>query len=366
MIKTKIKCKVMKKFLIGIDISKEKFDVTVIKSLGEGFECEQVHYDVYDNKVRGYSAMLKDMTTLGVRCGDSLFCMETTGAYELHLCDYLYGKGYDVWRESALQIKWSTGVAKSKNDKADSERIARYALRHQDAAVLYVPVNETLRTLKALSLYRERLVDERRDKEVSIKEIRATQKMNGDLQWIRTNSEQSVKRLKKDIMECEERIMAVIEGDEELKRTYGHITSIKGIGAVNAVAMIVSTGNFKTIPTARKAASYYGIAPFFAQSGSSVHHRKNVSNLSNRRLKGTLTQAAMCAKRFNEDMKAYYDRLLAAGKPRRVAVNDVRNKLVRIMYALVQNDCDYEPKHEVRRTERVLQTTERHIDKAVG
>ena len=43
MIKTKIKCKVMKKFLIGIDISKEKFDVTVIKSLGEGFECEQVH-----------------------------------------------------------------------------------------------------------------------------------------------------------------------------------------------------------------------------------------------------------------------------------------------------------------------------------
>lgn len=91
-----------------------------------------------------------------------------------------------------------------------------------------------------------------------------------------------------------------------------------------------------------------------------------MSNLSNRRLKGTLTQAAMCAKRFNEDMKAYYDRLLAAGKPRRVAVNDVRNKLVRIMYALVQNDCDYEPKHEVRRTERVLQTTERHIDKAVG
>ena len=160
--------------------------------------------------------------------------------------------------------------------------------------------------------------------------------------------------------------MAVIEGDEELKRTYGHITSIKGIGAVNAVAMIVSTGNFKTIPTARKAASYYGMTALFAQSGSSVHHRKNVSNLSNRRLKGTLTQAAMCAKRFNEDMKAYYDRLLAAGKPRRVAVNDVRNKLVRIMYALVQNDCDYEPKHEVRRTERVLQTTERHIDKAVG
>ncbi len=70
--------------------------------------------------------MLKDMTTLGVRCGDSLFCMETTGAYELHLCDYLYGKGYDVWRESALQIKWSTGVTKAKNDNADSERMARY------------------------------------------------------------------------------------------------------------------------------------------------------------------------------------------------------------------------------------------------
>ena len=247
------------------------------------------------------------------------------------------------------------GVAKSKNDKADSDRIAQYALRHQDIAVFYAPMNETLRTLKALSLYRERLVDEKRAKEVSIKEIQATQKMNEDLRWVRTNSEQSVKRLEKDIKKCEERIMAVIESDEELKRTYGHITSIKGIGAVNAVAMIVSTGNFKikTIPTARKAASYYGIAPFFAQSGSSVHHRKNVSSLSNRRLKGTLTQAAMCAKRFNEDIKAYYERLLAAGKPRRVAINDVRNKLVRIMYALVMNDCDYEPKHEEHRTERI-------------
>ena len=351
----------MKKFLIGIDISKEKFDVTVIKSLGEGFESEQVHYDVYDNKVCGYSAMLKKLTSLGVRCEDSLFCLETTGAYELHLCDYLYGKGYDVWRESALQIKWSMGVAKSKNDKADSGRIAQYALRHQDAAVLYAPMNETLRTLKALSLYRERLVDEKRAKEVSIKEIRATQKMNEDLQWVQTNSEQSVKRLEKDIKECEERIMAVIESDEDLKRTYGHITSIKGIGAVNAVLMIVSTGNFKTIPTARKAASYYGIAPFFAQSGSSVHHRKNVSNLSNRRLKGTLTQAAMCAKRFNEDIKVYYERLLAAGKPRRVAINDVRNKLVRIMYALVLNDCDYESKHEEHRTERMSDTPDKKM-----
>lgn len=41
MIKTKIKCKVMKKFLIGIDISKEKFDVTVIKSLGEGLSANR-------------------------------------------------------------------------------------------------------------------------------------------------------------------------------------------------------------------------------------------------------------------------------------------------------------------------------------
>ena len=213
----------MKKFLIGIDISKEKFDVTVIKSLGEGFESEQVLYDMYNNKVCGYSAMLKKLTSLGVRCEDSLFCLETTGAYELHLCDYLYGKGYDVWRESALQIKWSMGVAKSKNDKADSGRIAQYALRHQDAAVLYAPMNETLRTLKALSQYRERLVDEKRAKEVSIKEIRATQKMNEALQWVRTNSEQSVKRLEKDIKECEERIMAVIESDEDLKRTYGQL-----------------------------------------------------------------------------------------------------------------------------------------------
>ena len=47
--------------------------------------------------------------------------------------------------------------------------------------------------------------------------------MNEALQWVRTNSEQSVKRLEKDIRKCEERILAVIESDEELKRTYGQL-----------------------------------------------------------------------------------------------------------------------------------------------
>ena len=69
----------------------------------------------------------------------------------------------------------------------------------------------------------------------------------------------------------------------------------------------------------------------------------------------------MCAKRYNEDIKAYYERLLAAGKPRRVAINDVRNKLVRIMYALAQNDCDYEPKHEEHRTERMSDTPDKKM-----
>ena len=117
----------MKNFSIGIDVSKEKFDLTVKKVHFGAEQSEFLHYDVYENNLSGFRKMLKAVDKATGRADKSewLFCLETTGAYELHLCNYLYAKGYDVWRESALQIKMSNGVTRSKNDRVDSDRIAQ-------------------------------------------------------------------------------------------------------------------------------------------------------------------------------------------------------------------------------------------------
>ena len=193
------KRKGMKNFSIGIDVSKEKFDLTVKKVHFGAEQSEFLHYDVYENNPSGFRKMLKAVDKATGRADKSewLFCLETTGAYELHLCNYLYAKGYDVWRESALQIKMSNGVTRSKNDRVDSDRIADYAIRHMDKMVIYVPVEEKLSTLKSLFLYRDRLVKEKQSKHTSSQEIKCTHVMNDEMRWMHTRSQQDIARLNK-------------------------------------------------------------------------------------------------------------------------------------------------------------------------
>ena len=57
-----------------------------------------------------------------------------------------------------------------------------------------------------------------------------------------------------------------------------------------------------------------------------------------------LGQAAHCAKNFNPEIKEYYDRLVARGKKPQVALNNVKNKLIRIIVALVRKKVHYDPK----------------------
>jgi len=347
----------MKNFSIGIDVSKEKIDLTV-KKVHFGLEQpENLLYGVYENAPIGFRKMLKEIekATGSKEPKEWLFCLETTGAYELRLCDYLYARGYDVWRESALQIKLSSGITKSKNDKIDSERIADYAIRHMDKAVIYETENEQVRTLKALFLYRERLVTERVSKLNSSKEIKYTQVMNDEMRWMQIRSKQDIERLSKEIKECDEHILRVIQSCESINHHYEIMTSVKGIGLIAATALIVYTGDFKQITNARKACSYCGIAPFFAQSGTSVHHEKYVKHLSNPRLKAYLTQSALSAIKYDETIATYYHRLRESGKGARISINNVRNKLIRIIYALIQNDTYYEANHEdIRATQLKL------------
>ena len=263
----------------------------------------------------------------------------------------MYAKGYDVWRESALQIKLSNGIAKSKNDQVDSERIADYAIRYMDKMVIYEPEDEKLRTLKSLFLFRERLVKEKRSKQTSSQEIKCTHVMNDEMRWMQTRSQQDIARLNKEIKECEDHIRTLIASCVEIEKNYQHVMSIKGMGIVTTTALIVYTHNFERITSARKASSYCGLAPFYAQSGSSIYYEKNVSNYSNPQLKGYLTQAAFIATRYNEDIANYYNRLRASGKPIGICVNNVRNKLLRITFSLVQNDCNYEENHEWKRSQ---------------
>ena len=348
----------MKKIVVGIDISKEKIDASAIDVRDSRLGVVKLDYQVFENRPMGFRRMLVWAKHLvkGVGLEDVLFCCETTGGYDRSLCDYVYAKGLDIWREGALQIKRSMGMRKGKDDKADSLMIAEYAMRHMDKAVAYETPSDTVRELKALFLYRHKLVQERTEKKVRAQHLKDTSAKSESMKFIVRDAMKSVRALDKSIKQCERQILELVEGDEELKKNYGHITSVSGIGIVNATAFIAYSNNFKGIVTANKIASYWGCAAFRDTSGTSVDKKAYVKCYSNSLLKAYLTQAAECAIKEKGISHDYYLRLKAAGKPYGVIINNVRNKLIHLVYSLIANDMDYEQNHEALRVQRKSKT----------
>ena len=344
----------MKKIVIGIDISKEKIDATAIDIRNIHLRVNKLDYQVFENRPMGFRRMLVWARHLAERTElqDVLFCCETTGGYDRVMCDYLYAKGLDIWRESALQIKLRSGLRRGKDDKADSLVIAEYAMRYMDKAVMYQSPSETIRELKALLLYRHKLTQEKTAKKVRMAQLKETAAKSKSMTFILRDARKGIKMLEKSIKECEKQIQEVFKSDEDLQRSYNHLKSIRGVAIVNATAMIAYSNNFKNITTANKMATYYGVARFRKKSGTSIDKKDEVKQYSSSMLRAYLTQAAECTIEEHGIYHDYYIRKKAEGKPYGVILNNIKNKLIHLAFSLIENDIDYEENHEFLRAQK--------------
>ena len=337
----------MKKLFVGIDFSKEKIDVAIIFAEGLTETSMRVSNE-FKNSVSGYKQLVKwvEESSNGTEPSLWLFCGENTGDYSKPLCNFLYGRGFDMWLENAKSIKDASGIRRLKSDRADANMIAEYAMRNYDKAIMYEPLSESLSQLRELFLYRQMVVRHR----CSFQVRRGEKRLNMEKSPVKTMISQSgrhiVTELNKEIEKIDKRIAELIDSDDELAQVFNIVTSIPGIGTQNAVCLMVYTDNFRRFNfDSRKIACYYGIAPFGRDSGTSVHTDPHVHYMANRQIKAMLSQAALSAARFNPVIASYYSRLIAKGKKRQIVLNNVKNKLVHIVTAMVRNkqlfDKDY-------------------------
>lgn len=332
----------MKKIFIGIDFAKEKLDVTIICAQGIE-ETAPRQYNTFANDKKGFAQLIKWVKECTVKQDQTswLFCGEDTGAYSQPLSRWLYGKGLDIWIESAYEIKHRSGLQRSKNDRDDSALIAEYAMRHHDRVKLFEPMSQSLSDLRELFHYRHKLVQERTAIQVRMQNKQTTQKSK-TMSFIRRDCQKRLTLLKKSIAQCDSMIDQLIHADDELRENYEIITSITGVGRQNGACVLIFTNNFTRFNmNPRKIACYYGVAPFAKQSGSSLHTNGSTSHFSNRLLTSLLTQAALAAKRYCPEIKDYYEGLIARGKHQGVALNNVKCKLLNIITALVRKKQKY-------------------------
>lgn len=337
----------MKNLFIGIDFSKEKIDATMISAIGLVEQSARVSCE-FKTTTSGYRQFLKwvEEHSNGIDVSSWLFCGENTGDYSKPLCNYLYGKGYDMWLENAKCIKDASGLRRLKTDRADSAMIAEYAMRNHDRAQYYRPLSSSLSQLRELFLYRHMIVRHKCSFLVRKEEKRQMMEKSPSRTMISNIGKHLITEFDKAIAKLDKKIKEIIEADEELKHTYSIVTSVPGIGTQNAVCLIVYTDNFSKFNLdARKIACYYGVAPFGKDSGSSVHLAPRTHYMANKLLKAMLTQAALSSIRSCPEMERYFSRIMGKGKKMQVALNNVKNKLLHMVVAMVRNNIPYCPNY---------------------
>ena len=229
----------MKNLFIGIDFSKEKIDATMISAIGLVEQSARVSCE-FKTTTSGYRQFLKwvEEHSNGIDVSSWLFCGENTGDYSKPLCNYLYGKGYDMWLENAKCIKDASGLRRLKTDRADSAMIAEYAMRNHDRAQYYRPLSSSLSQLRELFLYRHMIVRHKCSFLVRKEEKRQMMEKSPSRTMISNIGKHLITEFDKAIAKLDKKIKEIIEADEELLETIGVIESeirqVSGIEQVRA------------------------------------------------------------------------------------------------------------------------------------
>ena len=126
---------------------------------------------------------------------------------------------------------------------------------------------------------------------------------------------------------------------QEAQRSWHNV--LKGIGVTLAAALIMATGGFTYFDNAKQLTRHLGLSPTYQQSGTSVNFKGHINRNGDSSLRSQLYVAAFASLRCNTECKACYDRLRSNGKPGKVAVIAVANKLIRQAFAVVTQEKPY-------------------------
>ncbi|MGZ5283780.1 MAG: IS110 family RNA-guided transposase [Bacteroidia bacterium] len=323
---------------IGIDVAKLTLDYCLLS------QDSQLEQSQILNTQKSVDKFLKTLKKSGCLMNETLFVFENTGIYSSLLALVLSENKLDYAQVPALEIKRSLGITRGKSDKVDAKEIAQYAKRNTDKISLSILPELSLQQLKIVFAEREKTVAAiktfERTKE---NEMFLTKEVFGS---VRTINNQTVKLLKKQLAQLDEKIRKLIREDENLHQQQQLLKSIPGIGEITSVYILMATKGFTAFNNGRKFACYSGVAPFEHTSGTSIKGKTRVSHLADKKMKTLLHMASLTAIKYDPELKDYYTRKKAEGKHTMLVLNNIKCKMVYRIFAVIQRKSNFVNLHK--------------------
>lgn len=337
----------MDPIIVGIDVGLESLTAAVVDAHAAGL----VDPTDYANTTEGHSRLFADLNSYEAE--SLLFCVENTGVYGDAFCYLAKERGYRVALVDPLHVSRSVRDRGHKTDKLDSRKIAEYGARYLDKLRLWEPNEAVIEQIRVLLRTREQLVKQRTASKNMLTSLKR--------KYIQTPSAnqalvKTIEHLKVQIKHIEGEIGRLIRVHPALAQGATLALSLKGVGLLLAAHVAVLTHGFKIEPSYHKLAAYLGIAPRPYVSGKSVRRRPRSRQHGPAMMRKLLHLSAKSLIQSSPYYKSYYLRKQAEGKPIKLILNNIANKQLRILCALLRDQMPYSKNYRSINP-RLLQTT---------
>ena len=300
------------KFYIGIDVSKSKLDVSSSGS-GEDFSVE--------NNEKGIENLIKRCKT---ELGEGVIVLEASGGYEQFALRTLSKKGFSIALVNARRVRdyaKSQGIL-AKTDKIDARVIRRYATHSE--LVLYKNKDESSEVKKDLSARRAQLI------KLIVMEKQRKEKAS---EHIKESIERVIKLLEEELEQIDTELRNQIEMQPEAQEAIKRLCSVPGIGETTAIHLHVNLPELGMVSD-KGVSALAGLAPFNQESGQYKGKRRISGGRCG--VRNALFLATLSSTRYNKKIKIFYQRLLASGKCKMVALVACMRKLLVILNVMMR------------------------------
>lgn len=258
---------------------------------------------------------------------------EATGGYEERLHETLVEAG---WPITVVNPRWVRDFARArgwlaKTDRLDARVLADYARVMADELTTTPCCEPTRRSLDELLRHREQVVAEITARRQQLQGYRDP--------VLRRRAVADLERLQAEARELAREIAARARHSQATADSYARLLSVPGVGPLTAAKLLARMPELGCLRRT-EAARLAGLAPISRDSGTLKGQRRIGGGRIE--LRAGLYMAALQAKRANPQLKAFYDRLLANGKPQKLALTAVMRKLLVILNALERDQTPWQ------------------------